>query len=83
LSARLQQSGNELLALEALARPVLLDHHVGDLVDALVAGKAPPAVEAFTPPADRLALLALAGVHDLVAEVAAKWALHWFAATPS
>ena len=57
-------------------RAVLLDHHVRDLVDPLVAGEAAAAVEALAPAANHLAFLALARVDDLVAEMAAERALH-------
>ena len=52
LFAGLQQAADQLLALEALARAVLLHHHVRDLVDPLVAGEALAAVEALAPAAD-------------------------------
>ena len=68
LLAGLEQAGDQLLALEPLAAAVLLDHHVGDLVDPLVAGEAAAALEALAAPADDVAFLALARVHDLVAQ---------------
>src|SRR5688500_13434366 len=74
--ARLEQTGDELLPLEALARAVLLDHHVRDLVDPLVTGEAAAAVEAFAPAADDLPFLALPRVDDLVAEMTAERTLH-------
>src|SRR6185369_2923862 len=83
LLARLEEAGNQLLPFEAFARAVLLDHHVGDLVDAFVTGETAAAVETLTPAADGFALLALARVHDFVAKMAAERALHWFAPTPS
>src|SRR5690606_26044276 len=78
LLARLQQAGHQLLPLEALAGAVFLDDHVGDLVDPLVAREAAMAflVEALPPTPDHVALTALAGVHDLVAEMSAVRALH-------
>src|SRR5206468_11471581 len=68
--------GNQLLALEAFARAVLLDHHVRDLVDPLVAGEPASAVEALAAAANDLALLALARVDDLIAQMAAERAFH-------
>src|SRR6188472_1974588 len=76
LLARLEQASNELLPLEALTRAVFLDHHVRDLVDPLVTGETPAAVEALPPAPDDLAFLAFARVDDLIAEMSAKWALH-------
>src|SRR4030095_12459061 len=76
LLARFQQTGDQLLPLESLPRPVFLDHHVRDLVDPLVAGETAPAAEALPPPADDLALFALSRVDDLIAEMGAERALH-------
>src|SRR5262249_45173816 len=76
LLAGLEQAGQDLLAVEALAPAVLLHHEVGDLVDALVGGEALAAAQALAAAADDLALLALPGVHDLVFEVRAERALH-------
>ena len=71
-SHALSRPAIELLPLEPLARAVLLDHHVRDLVDPLVAGEAPAAVEALAPAADDLAFLALARVDDLIAEMSRR-----------
>ena len=76
LFARLEQSGDELLPLESLPAAVFLDDHVGNFVDPLVAGEPPAALEALAAPADGFAFLALARVHDLVAEMTAIGALH-------
>src|SRR5947207_186698 len=47
LLARFEQPGDELLALEPLARAVLLHDHVGDFIDPLVAREA---LAAWKPP---------------------------------
>src|SRR5262245_23544685 len=77
LLTRLQQAGDQLLSLESLAGTVLLDHHVRDLVDPLVAGESSSAAETLAPSTDDLAFLALARVDNLVAEMCAERALHW------
>src|SRR5262249_34913967 len=76
LLAGLDQAGEHLLAVEALAPSVLLHHEMGDLVDALVGGEPLAAGEAFPPAADHLPLLALARVHHLVFHVSAEGTLH-------
>src|SRR5207247_7735731 len=76
LLARLQQAGDEFLALEPLARAILLHHHVGDFVDPLVAGESFSAFEALAPAPDGLAFPALTRVHDFVAQVTAVGTLH-------
>src|SRR5439155_8926853 len=76
LLTRFQQTRDQLLPLEALAGAVFLHDHVRDLVDPLVAREALAAIEAFTPPADDLAFLALARVDDFVAEMSTVRALH-------
>src|SRR6185503_19983305 len=68
---RLQQSSDELLTIEALARPVLRDEHVRELVDAFVTGEPLRAAQTLTAAADDFALFALAGVDHLIAKVAA------------
>src|SRR5439155_4686705 len=74
--ARLEQPGNQLLAFEALPRPILLHHHVRDLVDPLVAGEALRTVQTLAAPPDDLSFLALARVDDFVAEVTTVRTLH-------
>src|SRR5690606_21345244 len=76
LLARLQQPRDQLLPLEAFSAAVLLDDHVGDLVDALVAREAAPAAQTLAPPTDHLPFLALARIDHLVAEMAAVRTLH-------
>src|SRR4029079_6005411 len=56
--ARLQQPCNQFLTLEPFAAAILLDHHVGDLVDPLVAGEAAATVQALSTPPDDFALFA-------------------------
>ena len=71
LFAGAQQAAQHLLAVEALAPPVLLDHHVRDFVDALVGREAPVAALALAPPPDGVGLLALARVdHPILPETA-------------
>src|SRR5688500_1748314 len=76
LLARFQQARNELLPLESLPAAILLDDHIGNLIDALVAGEPSAAAEALSPSPDDLAFLAFARVDDLVAQMAAEGALH-------
>src|ERR1700682_4546150 len=76
LLARLQQTAHECLAIEALARAILLHHHVRNLIDPFVAGEALAAFETLAAPADDLALLALARVDNLVAQMGAVGTLH-------
>src|SRR5262249_49650602 len=76
LLAGLQEAGDQLRPLEPFARAVLLHHHVGDLVDPLVAGEALTAAEALAPPPDYFAFLRFARVDDLVAEMRTIGALH-------
>ncbi len=71
-----QQSGKNFLALEFLAASVFLHHHVGDLVDALVGGEAPFALQALAATANRFAFLALARIDYLVIFKAAERTLH-------
>jgi hypothetical protein len=66
LLAGAEQAAEHLLAIEALAAAVLLDHHVGDLVDALVGGEAAIAALALAAAADGVGLLAFARVDDPV-----------------
>src|SRR5262245_40274780 len=76
LLARFQQPRDQLLALEPLARSVLLHHHVGDLVDPLVAGEAFAALEALAAPPDHLALARFPRIDNLIAQMRAVRALH-------
>lgn len=75
--AGLEQAVEDLLAVETLAAAVFLDDHVGDLVDALVGGKAFFAALALAPPPDGIGFLALARVDDAILTETAVGALHW------
>src|SRR6266550_1439981 len=66
----------DLIAIEGFTPAVLLNHHVRYLVDSFVRGKAPLALQAFTSPADRIALARFARVNDFVFEKTAKGAFH-------
>src|SRR6202040_3338014 len=76
LLAGLEQAGEQLLAAELLARAVVLDHHVRDVVDLLVGGEAPPTAHALAPPPDGGAVAALARIHDPVAVLGAEGTPH-------
>src|SRR5207342_1805444 len=67
---------DEFLPLEPLAPAVLLDDHVRDFIDPFVAGEAPAAFETLAAAANDFALLALARVDDLVAQMTAVWTFH-------
>src|SRR5215203_112386 len=76
LLARLEQAAEELLAAELLARAVVLDDHVGDILDLLVGGEAPAAAQALAAAADGRAVAALPRVDHPVAVFGAKGAPH-------
>jgi hypothetical protein len=76
LLARAHEAADELLAAERLGTAVLLDHTVLDLLDVLAARVALAAAKALAAPANAVAFLALARVHDLVAEMPAEGTLH-------
>jgi len=57
--ARFQKSLQNLLPLEALAAPVLLDDHVGNFVDALVGRESAATFQALAPAANGVAGAAL------------------------
>src|ERR1019366_2039601 len=76
LLARMQQPAQDLLAVELLPPSILLHHHVGNLVDALVRGKALVAALALAPPPDRVRLFALARIHHAVLRKTAVRTLH-------
>src|SRR4029077_17226368 len=76
LLGRLLEPGEELLGVEVLAAPVLLGDVEGHRLDALVRGEALPALQAFTPPADRLPDLGVSGVDHLQVVVTAIRATH-------
>src|SRR6202165_4524023 len=75
--ARFQKSLQNLLPLEALAPPILLDDHVRNFVDAFVGCEPAAALQALAPPANRVAAAAFPRINHLVVNVCAKRALHW------
>src|SRR6202044_3070473 len=64
------------MTLKFLATAILLDHHVGNFVDAFIGSKAAIALQAFAATANQISCARFAGVHHLVIEVCAKRALH-------
>src|SRR5438477_265369 len=76
LLGRLFQAGEELLGVEILAAPVLLGDVERHRLDALIRGEALPALQAFTPAADRLPDLGVSGVDHLQVVVTAVRAAH-------
>ena len=72
----MQQPAQHLLAIELLAPPVLLHHHVRNLVDALIRREALVAALALAPPANRVRLFALARIHHAVLRKPAVRTLH-------
>jgi len=78
----LEEPAEELLAVEELARAVLLNDHVRDLFDLLVRRKPAGTTEAFPAAADRKPFLALARVDDLALRVGAKRTFHGVIVSP-
>src|ERR1700730_9724198 len=76
LLARPQQAVKHFLPVEFFPATVLLDHHVGNLVDPLVGGKAFAAFQTLATAADGIGFLALARVHHFVIFKATERALH-------
>src|SRR5205085_3208244 len=74
--AGFQDAGQHFLTIESLAPSVFFDGHVRDFVDAFVAREAPLAFQTLAAPANRIAFLAFARVHDLVVEMTAKGTFH-------
>ena len=66
LFAGLEKPIQDLLPIEPLSSSVLFHHHIRDLIDAFIAGKAPLATEALATPADHRAFLAFPRVDDFV-----------------
>ena len=83
LLAGLREAHAQLVAVEPLAPAVVLDDHVGDLLDRLVGGEPAAAGGALPPAPDHLALPALARIHDTVVYGRAERALHPPRAYPS
>jgi hypothetical protein len=71
-----KQPGHDLVALEKLAAAVFFDDHVGNLVDSFVRRKSPAAFETLAPTANRIAVLRLARINNLIFQKSAKWTLH-------
>ena len=69
-------AGNNLEAVEGLPATVLLDHQRQNLLDPLVGGEAPFALQAFPAPANTVAFLAKPRIDDLVIGKTAKRAFH-------
>src|SRR3989338_3770974 len=76
LLAGFQEPGEQLMAVERLPPPVLLDDHERLFFDVLIGGEALAAFQALAPSSDGNAIGAGARVHDLVFIVAAERALH-------
>src|SRR5260370_10998506 len=74
--ASLQKSLQNLLPLEALATPVLLDDHVRNFVDAFVGGETAAAFQALTAAANGVANAAFPRVDHPVVHVRATTTLH-------
>src|SRR6202034_3949214 len=74
--AGLQQSLQDLLALEFFPAAILLDDHIGNLVDAFIGGKATAAFQALAATANQIAGATLARVDYLIIQVRAKRTLH-------
>ena len=76
LFASFQQTLQDFLAFEALAAAIFFDDHVGNLIDALVSGKAAGAFQAFAATTNGVAGAALAGIDDLVVKMSTERTLH-------
>src|SRR6185295_16853766 len=70
------EPGEQLLAAPLLAPAVVLDDHVGNVLDLLVGREAPAAHQALAPPPDHRAVAALARVDDAVVVFRAEGAVH-------
>src|SRR5207248_1407490 len=73
---RFLETREELVRVEVLSPPVLLDHEEGDRLDPLIGGEALPALQALPAAANRLANLRVPGVHDLQVVVSAVRTAH-------
>src|SRR5205814_10650577 len=71
LLGRLLQARKQLLGVEVLASAVLFDDEERDGLNPFVSGEALPALQAFPPPADRLADFGVARVDHLQVVVTA------------
>ena len=68
--------------IESFAGTVLLDDHVRNFIDALVARETLAAAEALTPTANDFTFLALARIDDFVTEMTTVGTLHGVTADP-
>ena len=71
-----EQAAQNFLPVEALTAAILLDHHVGNFVDALVGGEAPIAALALAAPPDRVGFFAFTRVDDPILPKSTIWTLH-------
>jgi hypothetical protein len=76
--ARLQYTRENLLPVKPFAPAVLLDDHVWNLINSLVACEPSLAAKALAPSSDGLAFLAFPGIDNLVFKMTAKWTFHSF-----
>src|SRR5262249_19408909 len=70
------QALKNFLGLEALPPAILLDHHIRNLVDALVGGETTLAFQAFTAATNHVARAAFARVNHFVIKIPAERAFH-------
>jgi hypothetical protein len=71
-----EQSGHYLISVERFARTVLFHDHEWDLIDPFIRCEPPAAAKTFAPPPDRISVLRLARVDDLIFDVAAIGTTH-------
>src|SRR5579859_7588216 len=83
LLGRLLQAVEQLLRVEVLAAAVLLGDEERHRLDALVRRESLPALQALTPPSNRLPHLGVARVDDLQVVMAAVRAAHFMRGNPS
>jgi hypothetical protein len=63
------------LTIELLPAAILLDDHVGNLVNSFICSKSPLARQALSTAPDRIAFLALPRIDDFIIQMAAKGAI--------
>src|SRR5208337_3326397 len=73
LFARLEEAGQDFLALELLPAAVLFDDHIGDFVDSLICSKSTETLQAFPTPANDVAFFALTAVDYAIFLKRTKW----------
>src|SRR6185295_16476814 len=76
LLASAVEPGEQLLAAPLLAPAVVLDDHVGDVLDLFVGRESPAANQALAPPPDHRAVAALARVDDAIVVFRTEGAVH-------